>query len=213
MAVSSVESKQRRDKRQKKEQLIAAVHDEHERFMAAKAGLRRELERRLKEELFKHEYAQSVAANKAVAGGVSKTAIGRAIGNMNWDSIKACLELSAEMFDESKPGSSLQFFANDDNTVSVKWEGYVSELEFRFLHDQLGETEQNGYNADLDMTVGRNAAGAWTVLDHGNNVVKLFDGTVTRPSHGLVKGDLDESEAALPGAKLGRLLSEWEAGR
>jgi hypothetical protein len=213
MGLSGVESKDRRERREAKRRGEARIAEAHRDLVNAKIGLRAEIERQFREKLFALEYKQSYVANEELKNGVSKSAVGRAIGNTSWDAITACLAIAGEEFAPEVAVGGRFFFANEDGTVAVKWDGYTSDMEFPFLHDREGHTDQDGYNADLDMTVVRNANGAWIVLDHGNNVVKLFDGTVTRPSHGLVKGDLDESEAALPGAKLGRLLTEWEATR
>jgi hypothetical protein len=72
---------------------VSRIHVE-ERL--AKATVRREVEEQYRERLQGIRYRKSLAANRAVAGGVSKSAVGRALGTTSYNTVAAVLAVAAD---------------------------------------------------------------------------------------------------------------------
>lgn len=72
--------------------LIEEIHQEH---VNAKATLRREIEQAFDDRMTDREIKKSLAMNAALAMGVAKTDIGRAIGTSNFETIKNLLARTA----------------------------------------------------------------------------------------------------------------------
>jgi len=71
---------------------LVTVHELHVKRVGHKARLKLRLEEMLRAELADMKDAEAEAARHALALGVSKTAIGRAVGTANWNTIQAILE-------------------------------------------------------------------------------------------------------------------------
>jgi hypothetical protein len=74
---------------------LKTVEAAHADKIAGRSKLRLDIEEMLRDRLIDLELKESRAANEALAAGASKTAVGRAMGTANWQTIEAVLARTA----------------------------------------------------------------------------------------------------------------------
>lgn len=74
---------------------LQGLAEAHTNKIEGRARLRTEIEAVLRDRLIDLELKESIAANEAIAAGASKTAVGRALGTANWQTIEAVLARTA----------------------------------------------------------------------------------------------------------------------
>lgn len=105
---------------------LSAAHDEK---ILGRSRLRSEIEAVLRDKLIELELKESRAANEALAEGLSKTAIGRAMGTSDWGTIEEVLARTAEDVPLEEyvidPLASRYSFDAEANTLTVTFTGEI----------------------------------------------------------------------------------------
>jgi hypothetical protein len=135
---------------------LASIHDE---YIDARRTIRRQIEQKYEQELFKIRMRESLAANEAKKAGASLTKIGRAIGTSDWRTIQDRLALTADDFIEKESIPSF-VFDRDAMTVTINWWEWEGE---RFEEPMVlpMAPERDEYGQPTGMLVPDHVAKEW----------------------------------------------------